>query len=66
MLEKPCMHRGCPLKTLDKYCEFHVRLHEDERPITSERAKSELTNPLSNTERNLTISVLKTSEIKQV
>lgn len=48
MPQKPCMHRGCPLKTSDKYCEYHVRLHQDDKPIISEKA-----NPLCNTERNV-------------
>lgn len=35
--KKPCKHPGCPLLTHETYCEFHVRLHVDDRPSASER-----------------------------
>ncbi len=35
--EKPCKHPGCPLLTTDEYCEFHVRLHADDRPSAALR-----------------------------
>lgn len=35
--KKPCQHRGCPLLTEEKYCEFHIRLYTSERPNTRER-----------------------------
>jgi 5-methylcytosine-specific restriction enzyme A len=34
---KPCKHRGCPLLTHSTFCEFHVRLHVDDRPSASRR-----------------------------
>ncbi|MBA4538462.1 HNH endonuclease [Bacillus aquiflavi] len=34
---KPCKHNGCPLLTDDKYCEFHAKLHVNDRPNASER-----------------------------
>jgi 5-methylcytosine-specific restriction protein A len=35
--KKPCNHAGCPLLTADKYCEYHIKLHKDDRPNASER-----------------------------
>lgn len=34
---KPCKHPGCPMLTADLYCEFHNRLHFNDRPSSSER-----------------------------
>lgn len=35
--KKPCKHRGCPLLTDKDYCDFHVRLHKDDRLSESKR-----------------------------
>ncbi len=35
--KKPCKHPGCPLLTTDAYCEFHARLHINDRPNANQR-----------------------------
>ena len=35
--KKPCKHPGCPLLTDHSYCEFHAKLHAEERAGASER-----------------------------
>ncbi|WP_366923858.1 HNH endonuclease [Metallumcola ferriviriculae] len=35
--KKPCKHPGCPLLADETYCEFHVRLHQGDRPSARER-----------------------------
>jgi 5-methylcytosine-specific restriction enzyme A len=34
---RPCKHPGCPLLTHNRFCEFHVKLHVDDRPNASRR-----------------------------
>jgi len=38
--KKPCQHPGCPLLTSDTYCEFHVKLHANDRAGSHERGYS--------------------------
>jgi len=35
--KKPCKHPGCPLLTSESYCEFHARLHVNDRASARER-----------------------------
>ena len=35
--DKPCKHPGCPLLTSDTYCEYHIRVHKDDRPNAYDR-----------------------------
>ena len=35
---KPCKHRNCPLMTYDDYCEFHERLHINDKEDEKRRA----------------------------
>lgn len=38
--KKPCKHPGCPLLTDDSYCEFHLKLHANDRDSAYERGYS--------------------------
>lgn len=38
--KKPCKHPGCPLLTADTYCEFHIKLHANDRASAHERGYS--------------------------
>lgn len=38
--KKPCKHPGCPLLTHETYCEFHVKLHVNDRASANERGYS--------------------------
>ena len=35
--KKPCKHPACPELTSTAYCEYHTRMHKNDRPSASER-----------------------------